>query len=143
MPLILLERAPRWAAAFRREIRKAAKPGPPIRIQEARSLPHCQRELEAAPCSIVAVEILPQTLFSVAKILSDWSRRFSHVRFVALAARGLESHELLLREAGAIHVTFSPRALAPLLRLICRHLARAPQPELTLEEAIWAGLPWG
>ena len=92
---------------------------------------------------MVAVEVLPPNLAAVAKALSDWSRRFPHARFLALAARGLEPHELLLREAGAIHATFSPRSLAPPLRLIRRHLGRAPQIELTLEEVILAGLPWG
>jgi hypothetical protein len=143
MPLILLERTSRWAAAFRREMRKAVKPGQPIPIQEVRSLAQCQRELDAAPYSIVALEVLPQNLISMAKALGDWSRHFKSARFVALAARGLEPQELLLWEAGAIHVTFSPRCLSSLLCLIRRHLARAPQPERTLEEAIWAGLPWG
>ena len=141
--LILLERASRWAAAFRREIRKAAKLGQRISIQEVRSLPQCQRELESSPHSVAAVEVLPQNVDTVAKALREWSRRFSNARFIALASRGLESQELLLRDAGAIHVTFSPRSLGSLLRLIRRHLGRAPQPKLTLEEAIWAGLPWG
>ena len=142
MPLILLERSSRWAAAFRREMRKAGKLRQPIPIQEVRSVLQCQRELEAALHSVVALEILPQNLVSMAKALSDWSRHFPSARFIALAARGLEPHELLLREAGAIHVTFTPRTLSPLLRLIRHHLAGAPQPERTLEEAIWAGLPW-
>ncbi|MGI8981823.1 MAG: hypothetical protein ACR2FY_21545 [Pirellulaceae bacterium] len=139
-PLILLERTPRWAAAFRREMRKADQP---FVLQEVRSLPECQRELEASPHSVIAVEVLSHNLAAVEKALSDWNRRFPHARFIALAARGLEAHELLLREAGALHVTFSPRSLSPLLRLIRRHLARAPQPELTLKESIEAGLPWG
>ena len=143
MPLILLERASRWAAAFRRELRKAAKPGQPVPIQEVRSLPQCQRELESSPHSVAAVEVLPQNVDTMSTTLRDWSHRFPDARFVALASRGLESQELLLRDAGAIHVTFSPRSLDSLLRLIRRHLARAPQPNLTLEEAIWAGLPWG
>ena len=166
-PLILLERTSRWAAAFRREMRKAVQPrgreslarlvhdngqtvlskdgGPPLplTLQEIRSLPQCQRELEASPNSVVAVEVLPHNLVAVAKALSEWSRRFPDARFLALAARGLEPHELLLREAGAIHVIFSPRSLSPLLRLIRRHLARVPQPKLTLENYIWARLPWG
>lgn len=136
---ILFERTSRWAAAFRREMRKAAKP---LTLKEVRSLPHCVRELEASPHSVVAAEVLPQNLAAVAKGLSEWSRRFPQTRFLALAACGLEPHELLLREAGAIHVTFSPRSLAPLLRLVRRHMARAPQPDLKLEESIWAGLPW-
>ncbi|MBC7855192.1 MAG: hypothetical protein IAF94_17310 [Pirellulaceae bacterium] len=115
----------------------------PFALHEVRSLPECQRELEASPNSVVAAEFQPKNLVAVAKALSDWSRRFGDARFIALASRGLEPHELLLREAGAIHVTFSPRSLSPLLRLIRRHLARAPRPELTLEESMEARLPWG
>ena len=170
MHFIILERTFRWAAAFRRQMRMVTPRGPTQRgreslaskvsplatsplakdsrppalaiLKEVRSLPECQRELEASPHSVVAVEVLPQNLATVAKALTDWSRRFPHARFLALAARGLEPHELLLREAGAIHVSFSPRSLAPPLRLIRRHLARAPREEQTLEEAIWAALPW-
>ena len=145
MSLILLESTSRWAAAFRREQRKGYQrslPPAPLFIKEVRSQPHCLRELEASPHSIVAVEVLPKNLAAAARALSDWSSRFPHARFIALASRGLECHELLLREAGAIHVTFSPRSLAPLLRLIRRHLARAPKKEQTLEEAIWGALPW-
>jgi hypothetical protein len=170
MHFIILERTFRWAAAFRRQMRMVTPMGPTPRgreslakqiyangktplakdsrplgatiLQEVRSVAQCQRALEASPHSVVAVEVLPQNLATVAKALTDWSRRFPHARFLALAARGLEPHELLLREAGAIHVSFSPRSLAPPLRLIRRHLARAPREEQTLEEAIWAALPW-
>jgi hypothetical protein len=121
---------------------KDGRPPVPAILKEVRSLPECQRQLEASPYSVVAVEVLPQNLANMAKALNDWSHRFPHARFVAVAARGLEPLELLLREAGAIHVTFSPRSLAPLMRLIRRHLARAPKAEQTLEEAVWAALPW-
>ena len=83
MPLILLERTPRWAAAFRREMRKAAKRRQTIPIHEVRSPAQCQRELEAAPHSIVALEILPQNLVSTTKALSDWSGRYANARFIA------------------------------------------------------------
>ncbi|MCE9529017.1 MAG: hypothetical protein K8R36_23465 [Planctomycetales bacterium] len=164
MSFIIVERTSLWAAAFRRELRKgsggvfaagnsestpligrenSSRPRFPLQIQELRSVPHCQRELESSPYSAVALEVLPQNIAAVAKALSDWSHRFPHARFLALASRGLEPQELLLREAGAIHVTYSPRTLSPLLRLIRRQLARAPKSELTLEEAVWSGLPWG
>jgi len=139
--LILCERTHRWAAAYRRQMRKSPQRNA-IRLQEVRSLPECQRELEASPHSVVAVEVLPQNLAATAKTLSDWSRHYPRARFLSLAARGMEPYELLLREAGAIHITFSPRSLSPLLRLIRRHLARAPRVEQTLEETIWTALPW-
>lgn len=142
MPLILLERTSRWAAAFRREMRKLPQKAA-IPIREVRSLPQCQRELESSPHSEVGVEILPQNLAAMMQSLSELSRQYSNCRLMALAARGLESHELLLREAGAVHVVFSPRSLAPALRLARRHLNRAPRPVQTVEEAVWANLPWG
>lgn len=160
---ILCERTSRWAAAFRRESRKesggafaaghfdrpqfsrrenSSRPHSTLPLQEVRSLVQCQSELEASPCSVVAVEVLPQNIAVVARSLSDWSLRFPHARFMVLAARGLEDHDLLMRESGALEVAYSPRKLLPLVRLIGRHLARAPKTEQTLEEAIWGGLPW-
>ena len=121
--LIFLERTSIWAAAFRRQ-QKRAKQGA-MAICETRSLPHCQRELAASPFSVVAVEVLPQNIAVVARSLREWSVCFPHARFIALAARGLEEHDLLLRESGALEVAYSPRKLLPLVRLIGRHLARA------------------
>lgn len=161
---ILCERTSRWAAAFRREMRKgsggvfaagnslspqqmgrenSSRPRSPLLMKEVRSQSQCLRELDAFPHSIVAMEVLPQNIAAVARSLSDWSLRFPHARFIALAARGLEGHEWLLREAGAIHVIFSPRSLSPLLRLIGRHLARVPKRKEAMEVATWSALPWG
>ena len=142
---ILCERTSRWAAAFRREMRRTAFRRPPpalLGLREVRSLLQCQAELEASPYSVVAVEVLPQNVAAVARSLGDWSVCFPHARFVALANRGLEGHDLLLREFGALEVAYSPRKLLPLIRLIRRHLARAPKTDQTMEVAIWRGLPW-
>ena len=147
---ILLERTSRWAAAFRREMRKdwmakgrGSLAAGIIPILEVRSWQQCERQLGEAPYSIVAVEVLPQNLVSLVKAASDWTCRFPHARFLAFVARGLEPHELVLRESGAIHVVYTPRLLFPLLKLIRRHLARVPKAGRTLEQAIWSGLPWG
>jgi hypothetical protein len=113
-----------------------------IPLCEVRSLAQCQRELKASPHSVVGVEVLPKNLVETLRGISDLARRFPHACWIALAARGLEPYELQLREAGAIHALFSPRALSATLRLVCCHLARAPEPQLSLEEAIWSKLPW-
>ncbi|SRR5258706_15866138 len=139
--LILCEKYSRWAAAFRRELRKPPHEAA-IKIMEVRSLAQCERELHASPHSMAAVEVIPQNLAAVCRSLRACSDLFPHVRFVALAARGMEPQELTLREAGAIQVIFSPRSLASLRRMASRHLARAPQEGLKLEEAIRNRLPW-
>jgi hypothetical protein len=141
MTFILLERTSRWAGSFRRAMRKY-KSEMPIPICEARSLAQCQRELKASPHSVVGIEILPKNAIEMSRGLIDLSSKFSDSRWIALAARGLEPFELQLREAGAVHVLFSPRSLSPALRLVRRHLSRAPQPRLSLEESIWVRLPW-
>jgi hypothetical protein len=141
-PLILCEKAPRWASAFRRELRKGPQQGE-FRITEVRSLPQCERELEASPHAALAIEVTSQNLVPAVRALADYQSRFPHVRLIALADRGLAEHELTLREAGALHVALSPRSLAAPLRLIRRHVARAPAAEQTLEEAIRSRLPWG
>jgi hypothetical protein len=59
-----------------------------------------------------------------------------------VAQRGLEPFEWVLREAGAVHVQFSPRSLAATARLILRHIECAPPTELDFREAIWRRLPF-
>ena len=139
--LLVWERAPRWAAALRRELRKARR-APKICLIEVRSEAHCARELEAASHSLLAVEVTAENLLAVIKAISGWRGRFPQARFLALAARHLPEHELSLREAGASHFVDSPRRLAPVVRLVRRHLALAPREKQALEEAIWAALPW-
>ena len=140
-PLILCERTPRWAGAFRRELRKAPREVE-FRIAEVRSFTQCERELAASPHSVAAIEMTSQNLHPALQALVEYRDRFPHVRLIALADRELAPHELLVREAGAIQIVFSPRSLASSVRLIRRHLARAPKKETTLEEAVWNKLPW-
>jgi hypothetical protein len=86
--------------------------------------------------------VLLKNVVETLRGISDLVTRFPQVRWIALGARGLEPYELQLREAGAIHALFSPRMLSPTLKLVRRHLARAPEPQLSLDEAIWSKLPW-
>jgi hypothetical protein len=135
--LILCEKTSRWAVALRRVL------GPQSGVLvETRSLADCGRELAAAPASIVAVECAAENLDRVLIGLGEWSRRFAAARFVALGIPTLESAEPLLRECGCVGVLHSPRQARLLARMALRQLARAPQPDLSLEDALVANLPW-
>lgn len=134
--LIVCERSGRWAAAFRR---MAADDLP---LRETRSFEQVERELEKLPASVAAIEINGVSAARIASQLAAWTTRYSAARFLLLAEADVADSEPELREAGACHVVYSSRELAATVELVRRHLARAPRPELSLEESILAALPW-
>ena len=135
--LIICEKSGHWAATFRRAAGSRELP-----ICEARSSEQVQRELAQRPESIVAIEVGAATVAKTLAQVAAWRIRCPAARFLLLAEPDLEAIEPSLREAGAVHVVYSSRDLAATVRLVRRHLARAPQPQLSLEESIWAALPW-
>ena len=105
-----------------------------IRLRETRSLDESRREMAAmAPC-LAAVEVTPANLVAALELLAAASRLFPLVRVVAVADRGCEAFEWLLREAGAIHFTTSPRDADVLVRLAVRHAARVPAAPVAFAE---------
>lgn len=133
---IVCERSGQWAAGLRRHL------PPEIRLRETRGLADCRSELAAAPASLVVVEVTAANLDAALELLADAGRRFPLARVVAVAQRGSEFYEWLLREAGAIHFTTSPRAADVLARLAVRHAARLPLPRTAFVTQIWDALPW-
>ena len=135
--LIVCERTGRWAVALRRELTEAG-----VRVWETRSLADCWDELASSPASFLILELArnPRPLLDR---LARLPRTFAAARAAVISDRSLAHYEWLLREAGAVHFVCSPRELAPLARIVCRHLAQAPASPKTLTEQIWAELPWG
>ena len=70
-------------------------------------------------------------------------RDFPLARVAVVADRSLAPGEWLMREAGAVHFTTSPRRLGSLAAAVGRHLEQVPRPPQGLAERIWATLPWG
>ena len=134
--VIVCERRGIWAAGLRRHLPRE------IRVYETRTLADCRRELAARPASLVAVELLGNNVTGTLDLLADVARTFPLARGVAVAQRGWESYEWLLREAGALHFTTSPRQCDVLARLAVRHAARTVTPRTTLVAQIWDSLPW-
>ena len=134
--LLVCERRGTWAAAMRRHL------PPEIRLRETRSLAECAGGLVAAPASVVAVELTTTNLAGVLKLASELGRGFPLARLAVLAERGLEPFQWLLREAGAVHFTTSPRRPQELVRLVQRHAERIPRPRTSFAAQIWDWLPW-
>ena len=135
--IILCEKSSRWAIALRRALGADA----PLLI-ETRSLAECGRELAARPASLIVVECTVENLEHAALAIADLAGRYPQCRVAGASAPALRPAEPLLREAGAISVVHSPRQARTLSRLAMRHLARAPQPVLSVREAILERLPW-
>ena len=135
--LIVCERTGRWAIALRRELAEAG-----VRVWETRTLADCRDELVENPASFAVVE-LGANLRGLLRLLASQPRRFPVARLAVVADRSQADYEWLVREAGAVHFLCSPRQVALLARLACRHLAQVPPPQQTLAKRIWTGLPWG
>ena len=136
--LIVCERAGQWAVGLRREL-----PAPGIRVLETRSAAECWNTLARWPASFLVVELTRSNAEALIERMASLGRHFPLARVAVVAGRRHARCEWLLREAGAVHFTVSPRRLGPLARLAVRHLAAAPRPELTVTERMWASLPWG
>jgi hypothetical protein len=135
--LIVCERTGRWAVALRRELAEAGVP-----VCETRSLADCWAALAEAPGSFVVAELTTANVVGLLARMARQQRDFPLARLAVVAERRLSLYEWFMREAGAVHFTCSPRQLGPLARLACRHLAQAPAPPQSLNERLWAALPW-
>ena len=135
--LIVCERSGGWAVAMRRELADAG-----LRVYETRNLAACWEMLAEAPASFVMVELSADNVAGLLRQMARLQRDFPLARVAVVADRSLTDSQWLMREAGAVHFTCSPRQLGPLARLASRHVAAAPAPQRSLTQQIWASLPW-
>lgn len=136
--LMIIERSGCWAAAMRIELAATG-----VRLWEAGPRPNLSDAIAEAPASFLIFELTARNGRWLIDTLKELHRRWPGVRGAVVADRSLAEWEWLMREAGAVHFLTSPRKLAPLVELGCRHLAAAPAPRQSLPERIWASLPWG
>ena len=135
--VIVCERDGHWAIALRREL-------PPcgVRVDQTRSLPECWKMLAGRPASFVVAELTATNVKALLERIARLQRDFPLARVAVVADRSLEGREWLMREAGVVHFAVSPRDLALLAGVACRHLDQVPKPQRTITERIWASLPW-
>ena len=136
--LIVCERSGRWAVALRRELA-----GSGVRVYETRTVGECWETLARTPAGFVIAELTGPGASELLRRMAHLERDFPLARVAIVAERALHGCEWLMREAGAVHFTCSPRQLGPMARLACRHLRRVPATQRTITEQIWASLPWG
>ncbi len=136
--LLVCERGGRWAGALQHELAAAG-----VRVWETRSLADCWEALAASPASFVIVELTLANAEGLLRRMVRRGRDFPLAEVAVVAARPLAGWQWLVREAGAVHFSCSPRQLGILAEMACRHLASVPLPPQSLTDRILAGLPWG
>jgi hypothetical protein len=134
--VIVCERSGRIAAALRTRL-----PGH-VPILETRTVDECHAALAEWPASFVVLELTVAALDRTVRALELWGRQFPQARCTVVAERQLEPVELLLREAGAVHVLFGMRDMQQLSRVAGKHAQKFRRPA-TLAEEIWQRLPLG
>jgi hypothetical protein len=134
---IVCEKSGRWAVALRRAL---APHG--VRVYQTRSLAECRRELELSPASVAALELTGANAAQLGEWIERVSREFPGARLVVLGSEDARPWEAWMREAGAIAAAFSSRRLGPIARQTRRHLAAAPQEELSFRDEVRRRLPW-
>lgn len=134
--VIFCERTGDWGTALARHL-DASLPQ-----RHTRSLADCDEALSEHPASLVVLEITSANADRALAWLAALRDTFPQARAVTVAQRGLESLEWSAREFGSEAFTTSPRELAPIAQLIERHIMNIPPPDMTIEEQVWASLPW-
>jgi hypothetical protein len=134
--VIVCERTGIWATALRRCLPEE------IRLRQTRRLAECVDALAEAPDSLLALELSRSNLSAVLDLLAGLGQKFPRARAVVLAERGCEPYEWLVREAGAVHFTSSPRESETVARLVSRHRETIPASRASAVALIWDSLPW-
>ena len=134
--LIVFESNGTWAAALRRLGLPA-----PLRMREVRTSGECRENLALSPNAIVTIAATQSNLAAVVDLLVELTDRHTGSTLMVLAERSLLPMELLFREAGAIHVVFSPRQLRHVVESAARYTSHFPV-EAGAADEVWERLPW-
>jgi hypothetical protein len=135
--ILVCEKTGQWATVLRRVLGRWQDC-----LCETRSLAECWQQLGQHPASAVVWELTPANAQLLVERLAQLTRQFRRARALVVAAPELGPYELVVREAGAMHVAFSPWQLAAGSRMIERHLRQIPQDPTAVREMIWNRLPW-
>ncbi len=135
--LVVCERSGEWATALRRQI-----PSGEASLRQVRSADGAWQVFSEFPASLFVWEFVGERLNEQLTRLQALRRRFPRTQVVVVASRELIEWEWSIREAGALHVTYSIGDLDPLVRLARRHLRRVDSCDPGMRQHILSELPW-
>lgn len=135
--LFLCERTSHWAIAWRTVL------GDDVRVVEVRTLSQLDEAAGEHPAPLLAIDAFAYSADSLVAALHRWSLRGATI--IAHALPSMVDAELLLREAGATHIIYSPRQMETAANIARRHLAArpaVPAEPTSLAEEVERHLPW-
>lgn len=135
--IILCEQSGVWTPAMLR-----AEPNVRKYWKRFSHWPAAWEAFQARRGSFLIVELWPDNLPAILDALR-WIDRFApESRLAATADRQWAELEWMLRQAGVVHFTTSPRQAGALVETALRHLKQIARPARTPTERIWRRLPW-
>lgn len=139
LQLIVCEKTPRWAIAWRRELGEQAT------VIEVRALTHVDDYPTGASPLAIAVDAGAFRSAALLPAIARWTEAGAAV--VVLESPQFAAAEFAFREAGAVHAVFSPSPLEPAARMLRRHWKRRRPAEAAennprLEQSVHERLPW-
>lgn len=149
---VVCERSSRWAAALRAALaRRAVSDDFTVDLHEVRNLDELTARLGTLPNTFAYIEVTSKNFEATLAWLAAATRN-SEPRAVAMLDRDFaDASEVasVLREAGALEITCSPRQLQHVMQLgrCCAEVpangsGRKPAPGQSIDEWAWRLLPW-
>jgi hypothetical protein len=134
---IICEKSGKWVMALRWSAAQL-----PMRLYETRTLWDCRHELLQFPASFLVLEATTANLDGVVQLLTEVRQMHTRARAIVVTDRELECWEDLLREAGALHVAYSPRRFDAITRMAISHLPAIVLPDVSLLDEFRSRMPW-
>ncbi len=120
-----------------------------IAIRQVRVLNACLAELEAAPASLLVVDVTPANLAEVLKLTQKIDHCFPCALWIAVTEQeggmhpeGVSLLKEITREAGAVYFGSLPDDVVAIASIAQRHVAQVPQSKESLATQVWQALPW-
>src|SRR4051794_21087706 len=135
-PLIVCERRGVWATALARHLPAG------VHMVQTGAVGECAAELDLWPAGFLVLELARDNLASVLELLGGLEWQFPAARAVVVAPRDMLNYEWLLREAGTVHFSVSPRESQLLARVAERYLRAAAQSIEGPVARLWAQVAW-
>lgn len=134
---VVCEHGSLWGAHLKHRLRAAA-----IIVKRCARRAEVWQHLQQSPASILLLEASKTDLDRVFDVVWRVSSRFPDVRVIVVLPRGYQHQQWWFREAGAVHVVHSICQLSSVVRIVRRHVMRAPATEMTWTQRVYARLPW-
>ena len=119
--ILLYRVSPDWTLAVRRLFQRSNRMT--VEVVELESMDDLQSRLEESSVALVVMELTDRDAQWIISSLERVARDYPAARTVVVGPHAARSWEWIMREAGAVWATFSPREIRPLSSIALRQAA--------------------